>query len=152
MSMHAVKTMIFAVLLLVAGNAVAQQFGTPQEAKAMLEKAVAALQADKAAALKSFTAGTPPFKDKDLYVFCFDTTGLYTAHGARPERIGKVNVADAPDANGKYYGKEMLSVAKEGAFNTVEYAFPRPGETQAVPKVSYITKVSDQICGVGYYK
>jgi hypothetical protein len=30
--------------------------------------------------------------------------------------------------------------------------WPRPGETEAVPKASYVTKVDDQICGVGYYK
>jgi hypothetical protein len=28
----------------------------------------------------------------------------------------------------------------------------KPGETAAVPKESYITKIGDQVCGVGYYK
>ena len=46
--------------LLVAANEVAAagQGGTPEEAKAMLERAVAALEADQPAALKAFTAGT----------------------------------------------------------------------------------------------
>ena len=46
--------------------------GTAAEAKAMLEKAVAAVKADKAKALTSFNAGTDGFKDRDLYPFCFN--------------------------------------------------------------------------------
>ena len=30
--------------------------------------------------------------------------------------------------------------------------FQRPGETEPMPKVSYITRVGDLGCGVGYYK
>jgi hypothetical protein len=30
--------------------------------------------------------------------------------------------------------------------------WPRPGQTDPVPKVSYFTKVGDQVCAVGYYK
>ena len=35
----------------------------------------------------------------------------------------------------------------------VDYFWPRPGaDTTPVQKVSYVTKVADQVCGVGYYK
>ena len=30
--------------------------------------------------------------------------------------------------------------------------WPRLGTTEPVPKISYVTKVKDQMCGVGYYK
>lgn len=30
--------------------------------------------------------------------------------------------------------------------------WPRPGSTDPVPKVSFVTKVDDQVCTVGYYK
>jgi hypothetical protein len=30
--------------------------------------------------------------------------------------------------------------------------FPRPGETEAVTQVSFVTKVGDLGCAVGYYK
>src|SRR5947209_736903 len=46
------------------------KFGSEQEAKAMLEKAVAALKEDKAKALAMFNNGEGGFKDRDLYVFC----------------------------------------------------------------------------------
>lgn len=46
------------------------QFGTATEARAMLDKAVAAVRADKAKALESFNAGTGGFRNRDLYPFC----------------------------------------------------------------------------------
>jgi hypothetical protein len=30
--------------------------------------------------------------------------------------------------------------------------FPRPGETEPIAKVSYVTLVSDLGCGIGHYK
>src|SRR5271166_6063293 len=56
------------------------QFGTAAEAKAMLEKAVAAVKADKAKALDIFAKGEGGFKDRDLYPFCFNLSdGIATA-------------------------------------------------------------------------
>ena len=49
---HKLMVAMFAAALAVSSLAIAQtQFGTAAEAKAMLEKAVAALKADKATAL-----------------------------------------------------------------------------------------------------
>lgn len=45
-------------------------YGTAEEAKAMLAKAVKAVQKDKETALKNFNQGNKGFKQKDLYVFC----------------------------------------------------------------------------------
>lgn len=127
--------------------------GTPAEAKAMLEKAVVELQKDPAAALEMFTKGADGFKDRDLYVFCADAaTGITTAHGAKADRVGSVNMKDSKDADGKEYGKEFFAVATEGEFKEVAYKFPRPGEKDPSEKSAFITKVGDQICGVGYYK
>jgi hypothetical protein len=58
---------------LIAGGVLAQaKFGTADEAKAMLEKAVTAVKADKAKALDMFLKGEGGFKDRDLYPFCFN--------------------------------------------------------------------------------
>ena len=46
-----------------------------------------------------------------------------------------------------------MKVAVEGKITEVSYMFPRPGaEATPVEKVSFVTKVGDQLCGVGYYK
>jgi cytochrome c len=65
-----------------AGAALAQaQFGTAAQAKALLEKAVAELKANEAAALAKFNKADGGFRDRDLYVFCYDmATGKFTAH------------------------------------------------------------------------
>jgi hypothetical protein len=44
------------------------------------------------------------------------------------------------------------AIATEGTVGEVTYMWPRPGDTTPVQKVSFVTKVGDQVCGVGYYK
>jgi signal transduction histidine kinase len=134
-----------------SGLAMAQgQFGTAAEAKAMLEKAVAAVKADKAKALDQIQKGEGGFKDRDLYAFCANASdGIITAH---PALKGK-NIREIKDKNGKALGEEMMKVATEGKVDEVSYMWPRPGaDTTPVQKVSFVTKAADQVCGVGYYK
>jgi len=136
---------IVAVATLVAAQA---QYGTAAEAKAMLEKAVGALKANKAKALAEFTKGEGGFKDRDLYPFCGGPDGNFTAH---PSLTGK-SLKDLKDKAGKPLGAEMYKVATEGKISEVSYMWPRPGQTEPVQKVSYVTKAGDQVCAVGYYK
>jgi signal transduction histidine kinase len=127
----------------------AADFGSPEEARAMLDKAVAAMKTDKAGALAQFNKGEGGFKDRDLYPFCAGPDGMFTAH---PTLNGK-SLADLKDKSGKPLGKEILSVAEEGKVKEVAYMWPRPGADQTpVAKVSYVTKIGDQTCAVGYYK
>lgn len=138
-------------IALVAGAALAQaaDFGTAAEAKAMLEKAVAAVKADKAKALAAFNAGTDGFKDRDLYPFCANASdGIFTAH---PKLAGK-SLKELKDKEGKPLGADILETAKEGAISEVAYKWPRPGSEEPVQKVSFATKIGDQVCAVGYYK
>jgi signal transduction histidine kinase len=131
-------------------TAVAQgQFGSAAEAKAMLEKAVSALKADKGKALAAFQAGTDGFKDRDLYVFCAGEDGVITAH---PTIKGQ-QIKDLVDKTGNKLGLAIVAAAKEGQINQVEYMWPRPGaDTTPVKKFTFVTKVGDQTCGVGYYQ
>ena len=72
----------YAVILVLstAASVLAAQFGTAEEAKAMLEKAVAAVKEDKAKALDMFNKGEGGFKDRDLYVWCANASdGIITA-------------------------------------------------------------------------
>jgi len=65
-----------ALMLSTAALAQKPDLGTAAEAKAMLERAVAELKIDEAAAIAKFNSGEAGFKDRDLYVFCFDMTTL----------------------------------------------------------------------------
>ncbi len=138
-------------LLFAATGAGAQQFGTADEAKAMLEKAVTELKADEKAALDKFNKGEAGYKDRDLYVFCFETgTGKFTAH-PNPALMG-TDVRALKDRSGGAMGEAIFVAAKDGTIATVDYMFPKPGGTDPVAKQSFVTKVGGQGCGVGYYK
>ena len=139
---------LFVMAVAGVATAIAADFGTSAEAKAMLEKAVAAIKADKAKALEMFTKGEGGFKDRDLYPFCGGPDGNFTAH---PKLVGK-SLKDLKDKAGKALGAEMYKVAKEGKISEVGYMWPRPGSDEPVQKVSFVTKASDQVCAVGYYK
>src|SRR5262249_47116857 len=148
------RTLLFGALaglaLMLCNPAFAQGFGTAAEAKAMLEKAIAALKADKTKALGDFNNPAGGFRDRDLYVFCAGADGKFTAH-VNPSLKG-TDIKALVDKSGKKLGEEIVNVAAEGKVTEVEYMFPRPGGTDPVQKVSYVTKVGDQVCGVGYYK
>jgi signal transduction histidine kinase len=137
-------------LLMAAGPLLAAENGTAAEAKTMLERAVAAVKADKAKALLEFSKGENGFKDRDLYVFCIGADGRIDAH-PNATLMGQ-DAKNMKDKNGKAFADEMLKVAQEGKFNQVDYMFPRPGSTEPVAKDSYVTRIGDQVCGVGYYK
>jgi signal transduction histidine kinase len=144
---HLVRSL--AVLSLgLATVALAAEYGTAAEAKAMLEKAVVALKANQATALAMFAKGEGGFKDRDLYVFCGGPDGLFTAH---PTLIGK-SLKDLKDKTGKPLGEDIYKAATAGKISEVSYMWNRPGSTDQVQKVSFVTKVGDQVCAVGYYK
>jgi signal transduction histidine kinase len=60
------------------------------------------------------------------------------------------------DANGKPFGQEMYDAYQtkpEGEITEVSYMWVKPGTDKTpVPKMSFVTKVGDLGCGVGYYK
>ena len=128
----------------------AAEYGTADEAKAMLERAVAAVKEDKAKALDMFNKGEGGFKDRDLYVFCANASdGILTAHPY--VQRGKL-LQDIEGKHGAAFGKEIMQNATEGTIKEVTYWWPRPGSDKPVEKTSFYTKAGDQICGVGYYK
>ena len=138
-------------LLCGAAIAMAQQFGTATEAKSMLEKAAAALKANEAAAIAKFNDKAGGFRDRDLYVFCYNASdGKFTAH-PNPALINTA-IRALKDPSGAPLGQNIFDTVKEGTILTVDYKFPKPGTAEPLPKQSFVTKVGGQGCGVGYYK
>lgn len=134
--------------ILLASLVWAADYGTPAEAKAMLEKVVASMKKDKAKTLEEINKGEAGFKDRDLYPFCGGPDGKFTAH---PKLVGQ-SLKDLKDKAGKPLGEEIYKVAKEGKISEVTYMWPRPGEEKPMEKVAYVTKIGDEVCAVGYYK
>jgi hypothetical protein len=145
--------LLLAGAVLMAGTSLslaAGEFGTAEEAKAMLARAVENIKADEAAALEMMQKGEAGSRDRDLYVFCGEVdTGVLTVH---PKLKGTA-IQDIVDMNGKRFGEEIMETAKPDAVAEVSYFWPRPGvDSTPVEKISFVTKVGNQICGVGYYK
>ncbi len=133
------------------------QFGTADQAKAMLVKAVAAVKADKAKALDMFAKGEGGFLDHDQYPFCFNISDGKINPFANPngKQLFGTDARNLKDSTGKEFGKEQYAAAQkpEGQITEVSYMFPKPGANATpVPKVSFTTRVGDLVCGVGYYK
>jgi Cache domain len=141
--------LLIALLFVGVGMTYAGQYGTPEEAKTLLEKAVAAVKQDKAKALDMFNKGEGGFKDRDLYVSCANASdGIVTAH---PYMKGE-QLKDIKGKKGYPLGQEMMQKATEGEIKQVTYWWPRPGSDKPLEKTTFYTKVGDQICSVGYYK
>ena len=145
-----------ALTLSAAAFAQQGQFGTAQEAKAMLNKAVTAVKADKTKALDMFNKGEGGFLDRDLYPFCANASdGKFVAVGPNAKRLLGTDIRALKDPTGKMYGPELYAAAQkpEGQITEVSYMFTRPGaDSTPVPKVTFVTKAGDLGCGVGYYK
>jgi hypothetical protein len=94
---------VFVALLLSAGYVLAGEFGSADEAKAMLENAVVALKADKDNALRHISSGEAGFRDRDLYPFCVGPDGNFSAY---PAQVGQ-RLKDMTDKSGKALGNQM---------------------------------------------
>jgi cytochrome c len=139
-------------LMLSATLAGAEQFGTAEQARAMLDRAVAALKSDQATALREISnANNKQFHDRDLYVSCFDASdGKFTAFPS-PGMIGidvrTFKLGDDPIGQRAF---DAIQGAPEGTVATMDYNFPKSGKPAL--KQSLETRIGNQGCGVAYYK
>ena len=147
-----------AAVVMVSPTAFAQgQFGTADEAKAMLVKAAAAMKADKTKTLDLINKGEGGYLDRDLYPFCNNVSDGKIHPFANPnsKAIFGTDARNLKDPTGKAFGMELYAAGQkpEGQITEVSYMFPRPGADKTpVQKVSFVTKVGDLGCGVGHYK
>jgi cytochrome c len=124
---------------------------TPEEAKAMLAKAIAHVKAagpDKAVA--DFMVKPGPWVDRDLYLSVYDMTGKTVAH-INPRMVGKDNM-NLQDANGKFHVKERFEIVKAKGKGQQEFAFLNPMTKQIENKVMFFEKVGDLVVACGAYK
>jgi hypothetical protein len=143
----------FAILLLMlaASSASAQSFGTGEEARAMLDRAVAALKSDEPKALREFNDGdNKQFHDRDLYVSCFNISdGKFTA--APSAMVGMdIRTFKAGDDPIGQRAFDAVQGTPEGTVVMLDFNFPKAGKPAV--KQSLETRVSNQGCGVSYYK
>lgn len=139
--------------LLAASPSPGAEFGTREEAVAMVKRVQEQFASDGAEA--TFVAvndkANPTFHDRDLYPFVYDLKGLNVAHGARPALVGK-NLISLKDQNGTYLIQEMIAIAKGPGKGWVDYKWPNPINNKIEDKSSYIERMGDYFVGVGVYR
>ena len=123
-------------------------------AKARLDSATTLLEYQ--AALQEFRTDEA-WKQGSIYLFIFDTDGVFIFHGDDPGLEGR-NLIELEDANGVKIVQEGIAAAAEGG-GFVEYLWPDPAvsgdEEIGSPKVGYALSYSalnrEFVIGSGFY-
>jgi hypothetical protein len=133
---------------------IAQQLGTANEARSMLNRAIAALKSNEVTALSAFNdQNNKQFHDRDLYVFCFNMSdGKVTSYSA-PFLIGAdvrtLTLVNDPIGQRAY---DTVRNVPEGKIAILQYKLPKPGTVEPATKLSFETRIGNQGCGVTYYE
>jgi signal transduction histidine kinase len=145
--------MFAAVVGIVSPAAATAEFGSKDEAVAMVKRVQAEFKNNGAATTFKDVSdkSVKAFHDRDLYPFIYDMSGKCVAHGARPALIGK-NLIDLKDQDGKYLIREMVKISKGPGSGWIDYKWPNPLNNKIEDKSSYIEKMGDYFVGVGIYK
>ncbi|MBI2309152.1 MAG: cache domain-containing protein [Rhodocyclales bacterium] len=136
------------------GAAQAQERGTENEAKAMVEQALQAVKTMGAEqAFQEFSTPGGKWHAKDLYLFCYKLDGTNTCHGANKALIGK-NLIDLQTADGQPLIKNMSGIASSKGSGWIEYRWPHPQTKKLEDKKAWVAKIPgyDGFLGVGVYK
>ena len=148
------KRMIIALALAGAGAVVqgvqAAEFGTAQEAQALLAKAVAAIKSQRQKTFEEINAKNPKWVDRDLYPFVLDLNGVGLAHGANARLVGK-ELGELKDADGKPFVREMLEQVRAKGKCQVDYKWTDPTSRKVLPKRAFCEQVGDALVGTGIY-
>jgi len=122
-----------------------------EQASAMLERAVGAMQADSVKALAAFNDLNGSYIEDDLYVFVVGIDdGKFRAHGVSGRLVGSDGYA-LTDPNGKPVIRQMLDVLKDKDRGELDYAWRNPVTRQVENKHTLFRKVGNNLVGVGYY-
>jgi TRAP-type uncharacterized transport system substrate-binding protein len=146
----------FAIVLaftMMALPADAAEFGTRDEAVAMVKRVQAKFKKEGAeAAFNAINNKAPGFADRDLYPFVTQLTGLCVANGVLPAVRGK-NLLDLKDQDGKFMIQEFVRTASTPpGHGWVDYRWLNPITKTVEDKSAWIERMGEHFVGVGVYK
>ncbi|AUG06488.1 cache domain-containing protein [Pseudomonas sp. S09G 359] len=124
---------------------------TPEQARALRNKAATALLKDEAGTLKAINSLQGGFLQDDLYVFVVDlNTQRYVAHGTNL-RLINTDFSKIKDPDGKPVGEPILKLLAEQDQGEYKYRWKNPVTDKVENKHAYVRKVGHFMVAVGYY-
>ena len=124
---------------------------TPEQARALRNKAAKALVADETGTLKAINSLQGGFLQDDLYVFVVDLdTQRYVAHGTNL-RLINTDFSKIKDPDGKPVGEPILKLMAEQDQGEYKYRWKNPVTDKVENKHAYVRKVGHFMVAVGYY-
>jgi len=124
---------------------------TPEQARALRNKAATALIKDEAGTLKAINSLQGGFLQDDLYVFVVDlNTGRYVAHGTNL-RLVNTDFRKIKDPDGRPVGEPMLKIMAEQDQGEYKYRWKNPVTDRVENKHAYVRKAGHFMVAVGYY-
>lgn len=125
---------------------------TPEQAKAILWRAVDEIKRNGAQSFQRFNDINGGFVQDDTYVFVVGIKDMRMhAHGAMPRLIGR-NVAELLDANGKPIIRQMIDIVNAKGEGSLDYQWRNPVTGKIESKRTFLQKVGGYMIGVGYYQ
>jgi hypothetical protein len=103
-----------------------------------------------------FNKGEGGFLDRDLYVFCSNVNDgkLLAIGNPNTKQLLGTDARTLKDSNGKAFGQAVYAAGQKPDREITEvigYLFPSPSSPKPVLKNSFVTRIGDIFCGVGYY-
>ncbi|MFZ6679810.1 cache domain-containing protein [Undibacterium sp. Tian12W] len=125
---------------------------TPEDAIAIVNKGLAYVDAHgKDALIKEVNNKNPAFIKGNVYLALRSMDGTTIAHPVNPRAVGK-NMVVFADADGKFYRKEIIDIAKTKGKGWVEYRYNNPETKELEKKATYFVRSGDMILEAGIYK
>ena len=118
--------LVLLMLLVFATPLRAAEFGTREEAVAMVKRVQAKVKKDGLeATFRAINSGSREFNDRDLYAYMVDFTGTNRANAATPAVTGK-NIIDLKDQDGKFIIRDVIAIARDQAHGWMDYRWLNP--------------------------
>ncbi len=135
-------------------NTVATATNQVSNLVSFVDSAAALVGSKQDAAFDDFRTPNSPWWQGDNYIFAYDMQGN-TLVLPPTQNLEGTNRWDTADANGVKFVQEMAKQLANNDSAWVMYAYPKPGETVATPKLAYVKKVKlgnqDIFVGSGIY-
>ena len=143
---------VLALVPLLDPKTVMLGLATPEEARTMVDQAVAYYRKQgRDNLLKEMNNPQGEFHQGDLYAFAYDRNMTWLAHPVKPELVGQ-NWIDKKDwSGGTCFRREIQQVARRGS-GWVEFEYLNPLNGQHDHKTTYVQGVDDLIICAGAYK